>query len=92
MVDASLRLYLGDPASPENTWSTMATTHSNANGEFRFAYVTPSAHWATVPAQASKVYIVAIDPPAGSGFGRRLVPNVTVTAGGTTSLGTLTLP
>jgi hypothetical protein len=92
VVDASLRLYLGDPASPENTWSTMATTHSNANGEFRFAYVTPSAHWATVPAQAGKVYIIAVDPPASSGLGRRLVPNVTVTARATTSLGTLTLP
>jgi uncharacterized protein DUF4382 len=92
VVDASLRLYLGDPATPENTWSTLATTHSNATGQFRFAYVTASAHWATVPAQAGKVYIVAIDPPAGSGLGRLLVPNVTVTAGAITSLGTLVLP
>jgi hypothetical protein len=92
VADASLRLYLGDPATPENTWSTMATTHTSANGEFRFAFVTPSAHWATVPAQAGKVYIVAIDPPAGSGLGRLLIPNVTVTAGAITSLRTVTLP
>jgi len=92
VVDASLRLYLGDPATPENTWSTLATTHTNANGEFRFAFVTRSAHWATVPAQANKVYIVAIDPPAASGLGRSLVPNVTVTAGGTTTLAPVALP
>ena len=92
VTDASLRLYLGDPTTPENTWSTMATTHTNANGEFRFSYVTRSAHWATIPAQAGKVYIVAVDPPAGSGLGRSIVPNVTVTARTTTSVGTLALP
>ena len=92
VVDASLRLYLGDPAMPENTWSTMATTHTNSNGDFRFSFVTRSAHWATIPAQAGKVYIVAVDPPAASGLGRSLVPNLTVTAGTTTSIGTLALP
>jgi hypothetical protein len=92
VADASLRLYLGDPSTPENTWSVMGTTHTNANGDFRFSYVTRSAHWATIPTQAGKVYIVAIDPPAGSGLGRSVVPNVTVIAGSTTSLGTLALP
>jgi hypothetical protein len=92
VVDASLRLYLGDPTTAENTWSTMGTTHTNASGEFRFAYVTRSAHWATIPAQAGKVYIVAVDPPVGSGLGRAIVPNLTVTAGATTSVGTLALP
>jgi hypothetical protein len=92
VVDASLRLYLGDPTTPENTWSTMATTHTNASGDFRFSFITRSAHWATIPAQAGKVYIIAIDPPAGSGLGRSIVPNISVTAGATTSVGTLALP
>ena len=92
VLDASLRLYLGDPNAAENTWSTMATTHSNANGEFKFSFVTRSAHWATIPAQVGKTYIVAVDPPAGSGLGRAVVKNITVTAGATTPLGTLALP
>ena len=92
MVDASLRLYLGNPAMPENTWSVLATAKTEATGAFRFAFVTRSSYWASLPAQAGKSYIVAVDPPAGSGLGRALVPNLTVTAGAERTVGTLVLP
>ncbi len=91
VVDASLRLYLGDPATPEDSWSELATARSDSTGAFRFAYVTPSSYWAGT-AQAGKSYIVAVDPPAGSGMGRTLVPNVSVTVGSVTSVGGVALP
>jgi hypothetical protein len=90
--DASLRLYLGDPAESEDTWSVLATAHTDVAGAFRFSYVTRSAYWSGVPAQSGSRYIVAVDPPAGLAAGRSLVPNVAVTAGETTDLGTIALP
>jgi hypothetical protein len=90
--DASLQLYLGDPADPENTWSTLATAGTDAGGAFRFSYVTPSAYWLQVPARAGDRYIVAADPPSGTGLGRVLLPNVPVIAGEETLVGTLVLP
>jgi hypothetical protein len=90
--DASLRLYLGNPADPENTWSALSTAKTDATGAFRFAYVTRSSYWASLPAQAGKSYIVAVDPPAGSGLGRALVPGLTVEVGAERSVGTVVLP
>jgi hypothetical protein len=90
--DASLRLYLGDPATPENTWTTLGTAKSDGNGTFRFAFVTRSAVWAGMPVHARDTYIVAVDPPVGSGLGRKLVANLSVTAGGETPTGTVVLP
>jgi hypothetical protein len=90
--DASLRLYLGNPSDPENTWSVLGTAHSDAAGGFAFSFVTRSAHWAQLPAQANSTYIVAVDPPSGFPAERVLMPNVTVTAGHETALGTIDLP
>ena len=90
--DASLRLYLGDPADPENTWITLATARIDSGGAFRFSFVTPSAHWLQFPARAGDTYIVAADPPSGTGLGRVLVPDVQVIAGVETSIGPLVLP
>lgn len=92
VADASLRLYLGNPSQPENTWGVLETTKTDATGAFKFSYVTRSAFWAATPTLASSTYIVAVDPPSNSGLGRVLVPNVSVTAGNTTGLGTLVLP
>ena len=92
VANASLRLYLGNPATPENTWFAMQTAKTDATGAFTFAYVTRSAYWATIPAQAGKTWIVAVDPPAGSGLGRVILPNLTVAAKTQTSAGTLVLP
>jgi len=90
--DASLRLYLGDPSTPENTWSTLGTAKTDANGTFKFSYVTRSAVWAAMSVHAKDVYIVSVDPPVGSRLGRKLVPNLTVIAGGETKTGTVVLP
>jgi hypothetical protein len=92
VAGASLRLYLGNPADPENTWPVLATAQSGANGAFRFSFVTRSAYWTAFPAHAGKSYIVAIDPPTGSGLGRRLVSGVTVDARAETAIGTVSLP
>jgi hypothetical protein len=92
VADASLRLYLGKPAQPENTWSVLSTTKTDATGAFKFSYVTRSAFWAETPTLAGYTYIVAVDPPSGAGTGRMLVPNVTVAAGSDTPLGTVVLP
>ena len=92
IADAALRLYLGDPSTPENTWSVLQTGKTAADGSFTLSFVTTSAHWATLPAQAGKTYIVAVDAPRGSGRGRMLVPNLMVTAGANTSAGTIVVP
>lgn len=92
IADAALRLYLGDPSTPENTWSVLQTGKTSADGTFTLSFVTTSAHWQTLPAQAGKTYIVAVDAPRASGRGRMLVPNVTVTAGNSTSTGTIIVP
>jgi hypothetical protein len=89
---ASLRLYLGNPGTPENTWSMLGTAKTDAAGAFRFAYVTRSSYWASLLSQTGKNYIVAVDPPAGSALGRALVPNLTVTAGAERTVGTVVLP
>lgn len=90
--DASLRLYLGNPSTPENTWIMLGTAKTDASGTFKFSYVTRSAFWAAVPAHIGKVYIVSVDPPVGSGLGRKLVPNLSVVAGAETPTGTVVLP
>lgn len=92
VVDASLRLYLGNPSQPENTWSALSTTKTDSSGAFRFSYVTRSAFWAATPTLVGYTYIVAVDPPTGASLGRMLVPNVAVTAGTQTGLGTVVLP
>ncbi len=91
VADASLRLYLGDPADPENTWTTLATARTDVSGEFKFSYVTPSAHWLRIPARAGDKYIVAADPPSAAGLGRVVLPNVEVIAGEETTVGALVL-
>jgi hypothetical protein len=90
--DASLRLYLGNPANPENTWSVLGTAHSDAAGAFEFSFVTRSAYWAQLPAQANSTYIVAVDPPSALTAERALVRDVLVTAEHETELGIIDLP
>ena len=92
VVDASLRLYLGKPTDPENTWISLQTANTDGSGIFWFASVTRTAYWAQFPAHTGKTYIVAIDPAPGSGLGRVLLPNVTVNAALETATGTTVLP
>lgn len=92
VAGASLRLYLGRPTDPENTWPVLATARSDGSGRFTFSYVTRSAYWTAMPAHAGKSYIVAIDPPSATALGRTLVPGVMVNAREETSVGTVVLP
>jgi hypothetical protein len=92
VTDASLRLYLGNPVEPENTWSVLGTAHTSAAGSFTFSFVTRSDYWSGVPAQQSSRYIVAVDPPSDLEAGRVLLPDVAVSAGKATDLGTIPLP
>jgi hypothetical protein len=92
VVDASLRLYLGTPATAENTWTLFGTAKTDSTGLFRFASLTRTAYWETIPAQAGKSYIVTVDPPPSSGLGRALVANLTVNPGAPTSVGVVVLP
>jgi hypothetical protein len=89
---ASLRLYLGNPSAPENTWSVLGTAQTDAGGAFEFSFATRSAYWSGLPAQAGNTYIVAVDPPSDLAAARVLVPGVTVTAGNETDLGQIVLP
>jgi Domain of unknown function (DUF4382) len=90
--DASLRLYFGDPGAPENTWPVLGTAQTDGNGAFRFSFVTRSGYWDQFPAHANSSYIVAVDPPTGSGLARNVVINIGVTAMQETSVGTVVLP
>ena len=92
VANASLRLYLGRPGSPENTWPVLATTKTDANGAFRFSYVTQSSFWNSLSSQMGATYSIAADPPGGAGLGRALVQNLSVTARAETAAGTLVLP
>lgn len=91
VADASVRLYIGYPNSPENTWGTLATGKADSTGAFRLSYVTRTASWAST-AYANATYIVAVDPPSAAVLGRAIVPGITVLAKQTTSLGTVVLP
>jgi hypothetical protein len=89
--DASLRLYLANLSQPENTWPTMGHARTDANGAFKFSYVTPSDHW-TATAYAGSAYVVAIDPPPGAGLTRVITPSVVVSARLDATVGTVALP
>lgn len=90
--DASLSLYLGDPAGAENTWLRWGTARSDASGAFRFSFVPPSAHWSQVPSRVGETYIVAADPPTAAGLGRILVYDIQVVAAAETDVGSVILP
>jgi hypothetical protein len=88
VANASLRLYVGNPNSPENNWGVIATAKSDASGVFRFAYV-PRLSLFTQPGWS---YMVAADPPSGSSLGRQIVTNVSAFAGQETAIGIVILP
>ena len=71
---------------------TLATARTDQNGAFHFAFVTPSDHWKQFPSRADDVYVVAVDPPMGTGLGRSLVVDVRVVAATITDVGTIALP
>ena len=92
VANASVRLYLERPGSPENTWPVIGTTKTDAIGAFRFSFVTQTSFWNTLSSQQGGKYAIAIDPPSGAGLGRAVVQNLTVNAQSETGTGTIILP
>ena len=88
ITDASIRAFVGDSANPEGTWFVAATGTTDADGNFKLAYLLPSSRWTG----AGWVYILAADPPTASGRGPARVKGVVVTAGTETALGELVAP
>ncbi len=90
VADATLQLYLGYAQAPENTWWRVGTAATAANGTFRLSFVTRSSWWETT-SLAGETYMVAIDPPPGSGLSRRVLGDVHVDPNQETALGTVVL-
>jgi hypothetical protein len=88
----AVRLYRGNPAMAENTWSLLATAGTNEQGDFLFSFVTRSAYWESLASMAGTTYIVVAEPHPGGTITSTQVSNVTVTAGVQTDVGTLVLP
>ena len=92
VANASLRLYLGQPGTDENTWIMLGTATTDATGLFRFSMVPRSAYWEQIPIHAGKTYIVSADAPPSAVLGRTLVSNLSVLAAAGTETGTIVLP
>lgn len=92
VANASLRLYLGQPGTDENTWIMLGTAKTDATGLFRFSMVPRSAYWEQIPIHAGKTYIVSADAPPSAALGRTLVSNLSVFAATGTETGTIVLP
>jgi len=89
--DASIQLYLGYAATPENTWPRLATARTDSAGQFRIPLVMRSDFWQQNPNFAGATYIITIDPPPGSGLARSFFYGITVDASHTTDVGVISL-
>lgn len=83
---ATVELKLGDPTSPANTWSTLSTARTDANGNFKFPYVMRSSFYTTT--NPSYSYMVV----ATKGSGQSAAKTVTVVAGADNPAGVVTVP
>jgi hypothetical protein len=84
--EATVELKLGNPSSPSNTWATISTTKTDANGAFKFAYVTQSDFYTRT--DASRSYLVV----ASNASGQSAAKTVTVVAGADNSAGLVVVP
>jgi len=85
-VEATVELKLGNPNNPSNTWSTLSTARTDANGNFKFAYVTRSSFY-TVTNPGYSYMVVAT-----KGSGQSAAKAVTVVAGADNPAGVVTVP
>ena len=88
----AVKLYRGNSAMAENTWSLVGTARTNEQGDFLLSFVTRSAYWESLASMAATTYIVVADPHAGRTVTRTEVSNVTVNSGVETNVGTMVLP
>jgi hypothetical protein len=82
--EATVQLMLGNPNSPANTWAQVATTRTDANGAFKFGFVTRSGFYT----QAAWSYMVVATKAGGSAT----FVNVHVNAGADTPVGSVVVP
>lgn len=87
VVNASIRAMVGDPAAPPDNWAVIATGTTDSAGAFKLAFVIPSSYWTHL----GWVYSVEVNPPSPASLAVQRIPNVTVSAGAETALGTITL-
>lgn len=85
VASATVELKLGNPNNAENTWGVISTTRTDANGNFRFAYVTRSSFFVNQPTWTYNVV-------ATTSTGRAIVRSVTASAGANTAVGTVIVP
>lgn len=88
VVNASIRALVGNPDNAEGTWFVAGTGTTDAAGNFKLAYLSPSTRWAG----AGWEYILAADAPTALGLGPVRVKGVEVTTGGAADLGVLVAP
>jgi hypothetical protein len=84
--EATVELKLGNPNSPANTWGTISTTRTDANGNFKFAFVSQSTLYTAV--QPSWSYMVV----ATKASGQSGPTAVTVIAGADNPAGVVIVP
>ena len=84
--EATVELKLGNPSNPSNTWGVVSTARTDANGVFKFGYVTRSEMFTRVN-PAWSYMVVATKGPGQSG-----AKAVTVLAGSDAPTGILIVP
>jgi hypothetical protein len=86
VAEATVELKLGNPSNPSNTWATLSTARTDANGTFKFAYVNRSGFY--TEKQPTWSYMVV----ATKGTGVSAASTVTVVAKAETSAGVVIVP
>jgi hypothetical protein len=85
-AEATVELKLGNPNNPSTTWSTISTTRSDANGAFKFAFVTQSAFYTAK--QAGWSYMVVATKASGQSGAKAVI----VVAGADNPAGVVSVP
>jgi hypothetical protein len=85
-AEATVELKLGNPNNPSNTWSTVSTARTDANGVFKFAYVNRSTFY--TERQPGWSYMIVATKASGTSGAK----TVTVIAGADNAAGAVIVP
>jgi len=85
-ANGTVELKIGNPSNPSYTWSTISTTKTDANGAFKFAFVTQSGFYTKT--DPSRSYLVVVT----AGSGQSGPKTVTVIAGADNPAGLVVVP
>jgi len=92
IVDATVTAFLTDePEWPEDTWSVVATSRTDASGNFAVAYLTPT-DWYDAFSPHHMRYAIGVDGTASSGVGSARYLDIALSAGKVRDVGTIVLP